>query len=296
MPTRPPSLRSLVAFEAAARHQSFAKAAGELNLTQSAVSHAIRALERRLDQPLFERGGRTATLTAAGRRLAARVRLGLSLLGDAFETGAGGTPQRLVVSTLASVAQRLLLPGLSRLTALLPHTLLDLRCTDALADLAGGDVDVALRFGPGQWAGLQSRRLADERLFPVASPSYRGGDLPRTVDELRGCGLIRHPESAWRIWLDPLGIDDAAFPSALLVDDAALALEAAAAGNGVALARSRLAAPDLRSGRLVRLFDHEVPAEYAYWCVWSATSPKQKAIAAFVDWAAAEFAGGSAAG
>lgn len=146
-----------------------------------------------------------------------------------------------------------------------------------------GEADVALRFGPGQWPGLQSRFIADERLLAVASPGYRGGNLPRSIDELRACALIRHPESAWRIWFDALGIDDTGFPTAAYVDDAGLALEAAAAGQGVALARTRLAADDLRAGRLARLFDHEVPAEYAYWCVWSPTARKQAAISGFVE-------------
>ncbi|NEX94761.1 LysR substrate-binding domain-containing protein [Caulobacter sp. 17J65-9] len=282
MPVRPPSLQSVAAFEAAARHQSFAKAADELNLTHGAISHAIRKLEARLGQTLFERRGRGVALTADGRSLAARVRLSLNLLGDAFAPAANDR-QRLRVSLMPSVASRILIPRLAELQAALPGLELDLRCSSALADLAGGEADVAVRFGPGGWAGVQALALADERLVPVASPDFRGGRPPRSVEDLLDCPVIRHPESAWRLWLDPLGIDEARLPTGLAVDDAGAVLDAAAAGCGVALARVRLAEPDLAAGRLVRLFEREVSAEYGYWCVWNGGSPKRRLIEAFAE-------------
>lgn len=290
MPVRPPSLRSIAAFEAAARHQSFTRAAAELNLTTGAVSHAIKALENRLDRQLFERTGRKVALTAEGQALAVRVRLSLSLLSEAFDVSPWLRRDRLVVSALPSVAEKVLLPSLQGLREAMPEAALDLRCSVALADL--DEVDVAIRFGPGGWSALQSRHLGDERLFPVASPDYNGGRLPADLEQLKHCQLIHHPESNWRLWLDPLGLSAADFPSWLAIDDSALILQAAAGGHGVALARSRLAATDLASGRLVRLFDHEVAAEYGYWAVWSGSSPKRKLIERFVDWTADVFAEG----
>ena len=254
------------------------------------MSHAIKALEDRLDRRLFDRAGRRVSLTAEGRSLAARVRLSLALLGDAFDVAPWISRDRLVVSTLAAIAGRILLPALAGLEAVLPGVGIDLRCTPALADVEG-EVDVAIRFGPGGWSGLECRHLGDERLFPVASPVYRRGDLPRTVDDLRDCRLIHHPESAWRLWLDPLGCKASDFASALSIDDGSLALQAAADGHGVALARGRLAEGDLAVGRLVRLFKEEVPAEYGYWAVWSGGSPKRRLILDFVDWAARLFPG-----
>jgi len=291
MAVRPPSLRSIAAFEAAARHASFTKAADELNLTTGAISHSIKALERRLDQRLFDRSGRGITLTAAGQRLAARVRLSLVLLADAFDTTAARSRDRLTISTLASIAQKILLPRLSELQAAIPNALLDIRCTNALADLES-DVDLAIRFGPGGWHGLQSRQLGSETLFPVASPNYRGGQIPTSVDDLADCRLIHHPESNWRLWLDPAGPDRARSGEALHIDDSLVAIEAAAACEGVALARGRLVEADLRSGRLVRLFDRSVPAEYGYWAVWSGSSPKRPMIAVSVDAIASLFADG----
>lgn len=292
MPARPPSLRSISAFEAAARHQSFAKAALELNLTTSAVSHAIKSLETRLRTRLFDRSGRKVVLTVEGQTLAVRVRLSLALLGEAFDTSPWLRRDRLVVSTLASIASRIA-SALPDFQGLCRDVELELRCGAALADLTADDVDVAIRFGPGGWTGLQARHLGDETLFPVASPSYRGGALPRTVDELHGCTLIRQPESTWRLWLDPLGCNPADFPSTLTIDDSGVALEVARQGKGVALARSWLVRDDLESGRLVRLFEHEVSAEYSYWAVWSGGSARRALILAFVEWLAPLFAPGS---
>ena len=287
MAVRPPSLRSIAAFEAAARHQSFTRAAAELNLTTGAISHAIKALETRLDCRLFGRTGRKVSLTPEGLSLAARIRLGLALLGDAFDVSPWLRRDRLIVSVLPSVAEKILLPRLGRLEDALPDVTLDLRCSSALADLE--EVDVAIRFGPGGWSGLESRHLADERLVPVASPDYRGGDLPRTLEALRHCRLIHHPESSWRLWLDPVGIAFGDLPSRLSIDDSALVLQAAMAGHGVALARARLAAADLAAGRLVRLFDRQVAAEYSYWAVWSGSSARRGLIHSFCDWAAEAF-------
>ena len=282
MPVRPPSLRSVAAFEAAARHASFTKAADELNLTPGAISHAIKALEQRLDQQLFVRSGRAVTLTEAGRTLAARVRLSLGLLADAFDTAPWRARDLLVISTLASIAERVLVPALAELQAAAPGMMLDFRCTTALADF-DRDVDLAIRFGPGGWRGVQSRFLGDETLFPVVSPDYRNGDWPMNQAELMDHVLIHHPESSWRLWLDPAGPDPSRSGNALCIDDSALAVEAAAAGYGVALARGRLIADDLRAGRLVRLLERSVPAEYGYWAVWSGSSPKLPVITALVD-------------
>jgi LysR family transcriptional regulator, glycine cleavage system transcriptional activator len=288
MPVRPPSLRSIAAFEAAARHASFTKAADELNLTPGAISHAIKALEDRLGQQLFDRKGRGVGLTPAGRTLAAKVRLSLGLLSDAFETTPWRALDRLVISTTGAIAQKILLPRLALLQQACPGARLDLRTSDSLADFDEG-IDVALRFGPGGWRGLQSRLLGSERLFPVVGPAYRGGDWPLTEHELSDHALIHHPESGWRLWLDPAEAAAVQSADALYLADQVLVIEAAAAGHGIALVRERLAAGDLRSGRLVRILERAAPAEYSYWAVWSATSPKLSLIAAFVEAAQAIF-------
>ena len=199
MPVRPPSLRAIAAFEAAARTGSFARAAEELNLTPGAVSHAIRGLEARLGQSLFERQGRTVRLSFAGQEFAARVRMGLALLLDAFDSDPRGTADALTISTTPSIARKLLVPRLARIEEAFPGLRLEIKVTDALEDLASGRVDLALRFGPGEWAGLKSRILAPETLAPMCSPAYRDGISLRAKADLKRCKLIRHPGSSWRL-------------------------------------------------------------------------------------------------
>ena len=258
-------------------------------MTPGAISHAISALEQRLDQQLFARTGRGVALTTEGQRLAARVRLSLGLLADAFDTALWRGRDRLVVSTLSSIAQKILLPGLGALQDACAGAMLDIRCSNALADF-DREVDVAIRFGPGGWRGLQSQFLGEETLFPVASPDYRPGRWPSCQVEFQDHILIHHPESSWRLWLDPDEPDPSLSGNALYIDDSALALEAAAAGHGIALARARLVEVDLRAGRLVRLGQRSVPAEYGYWAVWSGSSQKQPLITAFVESVALRFA------
>ena len=289
MALRPPSLRAVAAFEAAARHRSFTRAAGELNLSQSAVSHAIRTLEERVGERLFERRGRNVALTETGRALASRARLGIALIGDAFNQGVDARRRRLVVTMLPSVAEAILLPRLARFRERFPDIYLDIRTGSGLLDVEQGEADVAIRFGPGGWAGLASVHIADEWLFPVASPAYRGGRLPQSPGELRECALIGHPESIWALWFDSLDFDSSGIEPELMLDDALLVLRAAREGLGIALARAWIAQAELEAGRLVRLFEHRVPAEYSYWCVWAPGTGKRLLIDEVVEWLVSAF-------
>ncbi|MGZ8364410.1 MAG: transcriptional regulator GcvA [Caulobacteraceae bacterium] len=290
MAIRPPSLRAIAAFEAAARHQSFSKAADELNLTQGAVSHAIRALEERLGQKLFERDGRGVRLTGDGSVFASRVRLSLTLLSDAFEVGSARKRSRLVISVLPSFAENVLTPRLSRFAENHSDVAVELKCTSSLANLNTGEADLAIRYGPGGWAGLTSQLLASEVLFPVASPDYRGGDLPHAPDDLADCTLIEHPEFNWRLWLEPLGLHSMDYAAGLSTDESSVVIAAAKAGLGVALARSLLAHDALDAGSLVRLFDFAAPAQYGYFAVFNPASPRRQLIETFTAWLKAELA------
>ena len=291
MPQRPPSLRSLAAFEAAARNQSFARAAAELHLTAGAVSHAIRALEERLGDQLFERKGRGVVLTRSGQAFAARVRLGLSLITDAFGTKLQASPKPLVVSTLPSIASKILLPGLEALGTLVPGVRLDIRVSEELEQFRKGDVDLAIRFGPGHWAGLASRLVAAETLFPVCSPGLRDRLKPEHPSDILACPLIDHPSSSWKLWCDPLGLDTGSAAPWLVLDESAAVIDAACLGHGIALARGRLARRDLEEGRLVRLFDHEVRAEYGYFCVGREAVLRAPLSVIFLEWLVSEMSG-----
>jgi LysR family glycine cleavage system transcriptional activator len=287
MPGRPPSLRAIAAFEAAARHQSFAKAADELNLTHGAISHAIRSLEDRLGSELFDRQGRGVSLTEPGRVLAGRVRLGIGLLSDAFETKPWIERSKLVISVLPGFASRVLIPRLKRFHERHPNIELEVRANWSLAPVGEREIDVGLRYGPGGWAGLSAVKLLDETLFPVVSPDYRR-PMPATPKDLLEHELITHPELSWRVWFAAAGVETGEPRARLMVDDAVMNLDLAATGAGIALGRSLLSNCDLQAGRLRRLFDVEVKADYSYWMVWNPVSPKLANIELFRAWLSEE--------
>jgi LysR family glycine cleavage system transcriptional activator len=283
VPVRPPSLRAIAAFEAAARHESFTKAADELNLTQSAISHAIRSLELRLGVELFDRFGRTVALTDSGRTFASRLRLSLNLISEAFETPARPSRSRLVVAATACIAERILANRLPAFLADHPDGELELRTVNGAAEVSAGDVDVAILYGAGACAGLTQRRLAGEALFPVAAP---GPDLPRDPEDLACAHLIHQPEHPWRLWLEQVGLSNLPIHAALTADNPLAALELARNGAGVCLARGLLVQDDLSAGRLIRLFNAEAALREDYTAVWNPASPRADLIRPFVDWLA----------
>lgn len=283
MAVRPPSLRAIAAFEAAARHESFTKAADELNLTQSAISHAVRSLELRLGVDLFDRYGRTVALTEAGRAFVSRLRLSLNLISEAFEAPARPGRARLVVTASAGLVERVLAARLPGYLAAHPDRELELRTAAGVAEVAGGEADLAVLYGAGACAGLTQRRLAGEALFPVAAPA---ADLPRRPEDLVRAPLIHQPEHPWRLWLEQVGLGELPTPAALTADSHGAALALARSGAGVCLARGLLVRDDLRAGRLVRLFEAEAALPDDYAAVWNPGSPRADAIRAFVDWLA----------
>jgi len=282
VPVRPPSLRAIAAFEAAARHESFTKAADELNLTQSAISHAVRSLELRLGLDLFERYGRTVVLTEAGRAFVSRLRLSLNLISEAFDVQPRPGRSRLVVGAGPGVLERVLAPRLGGLDRTLEQ--FEFRQVSDHQDAASGEVDVAILFGAGACPGLVRRRLAGEVLFPVTAPS---ADAPRRPEELARMDLIHQPAYPWRLWFEQMGLGEIAITAPMTVDNPVAAIELARGGAGVCLARGLLAREDLRAGRLVRLFDIEVAMREDYSALWNPASPRADLVEPFVDWLAA---------
>lgn len=288
MPVRPPSLRAIAAFEAAARHQSFTRAADELNLTQSAISHAIRSLELRLGVELFERFGRTVALTEAGRAFVSRLRLSLDLISEAFDVQPRPGRARIVLGAAPGVLERIVAPRLPAYVQAHPEQKLDVRLVADHAPAASGEVDVAILFGAGACPGLARRRLAGETLIPVAAPA---ADLPRRPEDLARARLICQPQHPWRLWLEQVGLGDLATPTGVTVDGPMAALELARCGAGVALVRALLARDDLAGRRLVRLFEAEAPLREDYAAVWNPASPAADGVQHFVDWLAQDLSG-----
>lgn len=291
---RLPPLNSIRAFEAAARHLSFTRAARELNVTQSAVSHQIKALEARLGVPLFRRLNRALLLTDEGQAYLPAVRDALDRLAEATERLlVGETSGTLTVSVMPSFAARWLVPRLARFRDLHPDIDVRLSASDKLVDFARDDVDVAIRYGRGTYPSLHVTRLLGEDVFPVCSPALRDGDPPlRRLADLARHTLLHDivddicPD--WPTWLRLMGADGIDTSRGPVFSDSSMLLQAAVDGQGVALGRSALAAADLEAGRLVKPFDVRTPLDVAYYLVCPRSTAERPKIAAFRAWLLAE--------
>ncbi|OTP65828.1 transcriptional regulator GcvA [Caballeronia sordidicola] len=265
-----PALNALRAFEAAARHESFSRAADELFVTHGAVSHQIRALEADLGVTLFVRDGKRVRLSDIGRQYAAEVRTTLATLSEATRrVRAGDRDRRLVVSMLSSFSARWVTPRIGGFIEEHPEINLELLSTNELTDFTREDVDVAIRFAStGKYAGLHSEELLDEVFFPACSPNFRGGKLPRTPADMADAPLLRSHDELWRPWFDAAGLVDLPEPKrGVLYEDSSNLLQAAIQGQGIALVRRSLAMHEIVAGRLVRLFNIDGPSPWNYYFV-----------------------------
>ncbi|MDH3664084.1 MAG: transcriptional regulator GcvA, partial [Alphaproteobacteria bacterium] len=263
MPDRLPSLNALRAFEAAARHLSFSRAAEELHVTKAAVSHQVKALEEDLGLPLFRRLNRALLLTPAGQTLFPAISEALGLMHAAVarlkrqdRTG------ELVLTMLDSFAAIWLVPRLSRFRHAHPEIDVRIATSDDSIDFAHTDVDLAIRYGAGHWPEVHAERLMTEEIFPVCAPSLlkSGPPLAKPADLVRHTLLHDYGHETWRRWLlavGETGVDADRGPG---YQHSNLVLQAAEQGDGVAMARSVLAAEALASGRLVKPFDLSLPA------------------------------------
>lgn len=288
----PPSISSVRAFEAAARLEGFTRAADELNITQSAVSHAIRELEARLGVNLFVRNGRRLSLTDAGRRYLPFAAEALARLraGDQAVIDPNRRARVLTISVSPSFAAKWLAPRLGSFSAANPDLDLRVSATPQHIDFADGEIDLAVRHGDGDWPALHCTRLCEETVFPVCSPTLMRATATASPGDLLACSLIHHRDSdAWRAWLSAFGVNASARQvRGPTYSDMSLTIDAALAGQGVALARSALADRDLRDGRLVRPLAHETPAPFAYWIVCPPANADAPKVGRFRDWLLAE--------
>ena len=288
-------MQALRAFDAAARSASLSRAADELHLTHSAISHQVKALEQSLGCRLFERTGRGVRLTDEGERFAARVRAALDEIADAArELAERNSPRRLKLSVMPSFAARWLLPRIGRFLQRHPEIDLDISASLALVDFAREDVDVALRYGRGGYEGVCFEKVLDDEYFPVASPRFDGGRLPRRPQDLPRHLLLRSENEFWRPWFLAAGVDVPEPTRGPMFNDASMMLEAAVAGQGIALARSSLVAADLREGRLVRLFALSIPSSNSYFLVFPRRLEGAPKLVAFRAWLLEEIAAGQA--
>ena len=288
-----PPLNALRSFEAAARHQSFTRAAEELCVTQGAVSHQVKALEAELGLKLFNRERQGLVITEAGHDYLAVVR-------DAFDRIALGTDrllQRLhsgviTVSTSPDFAAKWLISRLGRFAETYPQIELKLSATMHHVDFAREDVDLAIRHGAGNWVGLDAVNLRSEELFPVCSPAVprsRCG-IHNPEDVLQFPLLHLNDRKDWSRWLEAAGASGEGLLHGPILNHASMLIDAAIDGQGIALARTALAAADLINGRLVRLFQTALPLRNTYWIVCPKATSALPKIVAFRDWLLAEAA------
>lgn len=291
MARRLPPLNALRAFEAAARHLSFTRAAAELHVTQAAISHQVKALEVHLGRPLFRRLNRALLLTEDAQMYGGGLREAFDMI-DAATTRlqAGDSRGVLTVSVLPSFAAKWLVPRLGRFRAAHPGIDVRLAPSTELVDFARDDVDIGIRAGAGHYPGLRTVRLLAEDMFPVCAPALIDGEPPlhEPADLRRHTLLHDDGYAAWGLWLRAAGASAVEAEQGPIFLDASMALLAAAAGQGVALARGELAAGDLADGRLVRPFALSLPAEFAYYVVCPEGYAERPKVRAFREWLLAE--------
>jgi LysR family transcriptional regulator, glycine cleavage system transcriptional activator len=295
MNQRLPSLASLRAFEAAARHMSFTRAAAELNLTQTAISHQIRNLEEQLGLSLFQRERNTLLLTEAARDYLDTVRAVLLQLAEATNRTADRARESvLTLACLNTFAIKCLLPALGEFRAIAPGLSLRIRTVISFENLPRHDYDVAIRYGVGEWPGLVSRRITWDEVFPVCAPALARGRRLRRPADLANHVCIRtvspNLRDDWPLWLDLAGLRDLVFVDELASDFLATSLQAAADGLGIAIGRSAVVADDLAQGRLVAPFPLRVPTRLGYHVAAPADRANKPKVAAFTNWATTRFA------
>jgi LysR family transcriptional regulator, glycine cleavage system transcriptional activator len=290
-------LNALKAFEASARHRSFSAAGVELNVTAAAVGQQVRTLEAWLGVPLFIRaatGPARLTPTDAAMRALPDIRLGFDHLITGIRRlreAAHGTV--LTVTVSPAFAAKWLLPRIDRFQSRHPGVDLRLDTSQHPIDFVANGIDVGVRYGEGHWPGLVAIKLMDEDIFPVCSPALRDR-VPelRVATDIARYTLIHDVTMGsnpalptWRSWLDAAGHPEISSEHGLRINNSAAVLQAAAEGQGLALARSVMAADDLAAGRLVRPFENmPCPVALSYYVVYRPESDAATHVTAFRDW------------
>ncbi|NMM38737.1 MAG: transcriptional regulator GcvA [Glaciimonas sp.] len=279
-----PVFSALRAFESAARHNSFSRAALELHLTHGAVGHQVRALEASLGVQLFTRVGRGLALTPEGRMLAERVRAAwLDIAAAAQDISRRANAGQLTISVLPSFAARWLVPRLGRFIEQNPDLQLVVQTGSQLVDFSREAVDVGLRMGNGNWPDLWCERLFGDVYFPVCSPAFNQGKLPEKYSELTGLHLLNSIGEPWMPWFVAAGLDMSE-PRSVTYGDLHSLLQAAKEGQGIALARQTMVADDLQRGALVRLFSLSIPSPVEYYLVCPPALARTGKVQRFRAW------------
>jgi LysR family transcriptional regulator, glycine cleavage system transcriptional activator len=282
---RLPPLRSLRVLEAAVRHENYTRAAEELNLTHSAVSHQIHALEENLGTRLLERAGRQMRATDLGRQLALDVRATLDTLATAVERVRGSdSSNAITISCLPSFASAWLVLKIGHFLDRYPNIDLRLESSTSLADFRNDGVDIAIRFGTGNYGGLVSEKLFDDEVFPTMSPKVRRSGRVRSPADLARVPLLRIRSQPWTPWLEAAGVDLPEPRRGPVFNDSELAIQAAVQGQGAVLARGSLAVQRLRNGTLVAPFKQRIASLQTCYLVYPKHHVSRPVVKIFREW------------
>ncbi|NLP60801.1 LysR substrate-binding domain-containing protein [Paraburkholderia sacchari] len=281
-----PPLQALRALEAAARRRSFSRAAEELHLTHSAVSHHLRALEAELGVELFRRVGSRMIPTAAGAQLADRVRRSLEELREALDATRPGVSgvTRLELSVMSDFASVWLIPRLGDFYDRHPNVDLSVRMH---ADVAPPDpypFDIGIWHRRVDEPGFQFRKLLDDQVVAVCSPALLARHPAFRIEDLAAMPLLRFSRRSWRDFFEAAGVAGDEPERGPVFDDAGLLLQATVAGQGVATARLQLARGFIDRGELVQLGQVRIPASLDYYFTWREGHPREAAIQQFYRW------------
>ena len=277
----------LRAFDVAARHLNLSAAAEEMNVTHAAVSRQVKQLEERLGVKLFERLPRGLKLTAHGALLAEGTRQAFDRLATAVEdVSIPAVRRKLTISTFASFAARWLMPRIGGFSELFPDADLQVITDTRLVDFAREDVDIGIRFGSGRYPSLHVTPLFKPQEIIVCAPELlkRGPPIRQYTDLKHYTLLHDNSHHSWIRWLDRVGAKEVNPRRGIICGDRNSMLQAALAGQGVALASEVFAAADLEAGRLVKVFDVEVASPYAIYAVCLPRRLNDPIISGALDW------------
>jgi LysR family glycine cleavage system transcriptional activator len=300
---RLPPLNALRAFEAAARHLNFSRAADELSVTPGAVSQQIQNLEDYVGASLFRRTPRGLLLTDAAQTALPALREAFDRLAEAASLlTAAVDGRRLTLTAAPSFAAKWLVPRLGRFEA--AHPLVDvwLSADMELVDFAAGEIDLAIRYGAGPYPGLEAIRLMSETVVPVISPALMAANPLNEPADLKGHVLLHDgsPDADdscpdWQMWLAARGLKGVDGARGPRFNQSSLVIEAALGGRGVALAKRTLAQDDLDAGRLIVPMQITTSVDFAYYVVHPKAKGRLAQVKAFVAWITAEAAAHEAA-
>jgi LysR family transcriptional regulator, glycine cleavage system transcriptional activator len=287
MTRRLPPLKSLRAFESAARHLSFTRAADELFVTQAAVSHQIKSLEEFLGVQLFVRRNRQLLLTDEGQQYWPKIRDIFEILSSATqEIRSQRATGVLTVSTVPTFATVWLVPRLSAFKKLHPDIEVRLKASDELVDFVREDVDVAIYYDTGDYPGMHSVTLLSESLTPLCSPTLLAGEYPlNSPADLQYHRLLHDGTTEeWRRWLKVAGVKGIDINHGPIFSHTAMVQQAAIYGQGVAMGHLVLSREDVLAGRLVQPFELTLESDFSYDIVCPLETAARPKVKAFTDW------------